>query len=501
MNEWRELLPYLMPHERAEIATHFERLSTEQVEEYRNFTTYKGLIYKSYKHAPHLVLLDSYLQQVELYIRTQGVEGIGRLIVELPPRHSKTMSVSKLFPSWVMGRNPDKRIMLVSYGASLAEKNSRYVRNTINKLDYQRLFPGVRLSKDSAAVDAWDLEGYEGGCDALGIEGAATGKGAHLLICDDILKGRKTAESALQRDNIWETYSVDLYSRLEPGAAIIMVGTRWHIDDPVGRILKAEVDPDVDEAGERWIRLRLPALAEEDDPLKRQVGEALWPWRYPVERLLKIRGVAGEYNWNALYQQRPVPAEGGLFKRANFNLIPSTAVGELSYAARFWDLAMSSKTSADYSAGVLMGQGQDGRIKVLDVVRRQVEWDELAALMADTALRDGPGVMIGFEQAGYMSRAGQALSADPRLHHYGIWGYPKDKDKFTNALNFASRVGLKVVDVVEAQWTGNYLDELCSFDRGAHDDQVDASAGAYEMLDGGLPSESGLNYADEYTIG
>lgn len=467
--------------------------------EYEHFTKYKQAIWRQYQGAPHLDLLDWHLMEVERYVRTGGLEGIGRLIVEFPPRHSKTLTASKLFPSWFVGRNPDKRVMLVSYGASLAEKNSRFVRNTISKPEYREIFKGIRLAKDSAAVDAWDLEGYEGGADALGIEGAATGKGAHLLLCDDILKGRKTAESDLQRDSIWETYSIDLYSRLEPGGAIIMMGTRWHIDDPTGRILRQMGDPESDDT-EQWVELRLPALAEDGDPLGRRPGEALWPWRYPLERLQKIRKVAGEYNWLALYQQRPIAAEGGLFKRANFNMIPASAVGELTQRVRFWDLAMSEKTSADYSVGTLMGMGADGRIKVLDVVRRQVEWDQLASLMADTALRDGPNVVIGFEQQGYMSRAGQALAQDPRLHLFSIFGYPKDKDKLTNALPFAARVGLQVVDVVEAHWTADWLDELCSFPRGAHDDQVDASAGAYEMLSSGVFDAGAMNYAEEYGI-
>ena len=467
----------------------------------QNFTKYKYLMYRGYQHADHLRLLDHKLEQVELFVRTRGAEGIGRLIVEMPPRHSKTLTTSKLFPSWVLGRNPWARAMLVSYGASLAEKNSRYVRNTFRQPLFHSLFPGVTLAGDSAAVDAWDIANQEGGADALGVEGSATGKGAHLLICDDLIKGRKVAESPGQRQSIWETFTADLYSRLEPGGAIILMGTRWHIDDITGRVLKLQDQPDGESelGGEVWDRLNLPALAEENDPLGRQPGEALWPWRYHVERLAQIKRVAGEYNWNALYQQRPIAAEGGLFKRANFNIISHAP--EISQAVRFWDLAMSERTSADFSAGVKLGQAANGRLVVLDVVRRRVEWDQLAALMADTALMDGPDVRIGFEQQGYMSRAGQVLARDPRLHHYSIWGYIKDKDKFTNALPFASRCGLSLVDIVDGYFTHDYLDEMCSFPMGAHDDQIDASAGAYDMLEDGAAAESGMNYADEYQIG
>lgn len=451
-------------------------------EAHSHFSIYKRYIWRRYKAAAHINLLDISLMRVARYIESGGTEGIARLVVMMPPRHGKTASISRLFPTWFLGRNPDSRVIMASYGATLAEKNSRYARNVLAMPKYQAVFPSVTLSKDSAARDAWDLAGHDGGLDAVGVGSGVTGKGGNLIVVDDPVKSREEAESPVYRDKVWDWYTDDLYTRLEPHGALIVVQTRWHEDDLSGRLLKTQ--------GDKWTVLSLPAISDQ--------GAALWPERFPLAVLEDIRGTLGEYAWSALYQQRPVPAEGGLFKRANFNII--TTIPECTQRVRFWDLAMSEKTSADYSVGTLMGMGADGRIKVLDVVRRQVEWDQLASLMADTALRDGPNVVIGFEQQGYMSRAGQALAQDPRLHLFSIFGYPKDKDKLTNALPFAARVGLQVVDVVEAHWTADWLDELCSFPRGAHDDQVDASAGAYEMLSSGVFDAGAMNYAEEYGI-
>jgi predicted phage terminase large subunit-like protein len=418
------------------------------------------------------------------------VEGTHNYSVDGIVSHNTT-TISRLFPTWHLGNNPEHRVILASYGASLAEKNSRYARNVLMLPRYQAVFPGVALDMASRAADAWDLAApHEGGLDAIGVGGGVTGKGGHIIIVDDPVKSRAEAESETYREKVWDWFTDDLYTRREPGAAVIVVMTRWHQDDLAGRLLNRQ--PGV------WTRLRMPALAEPDDDLERIEGAALWPDRYPLRELTNIRATLGEYSWSALYQQRPVPAEGGLFKRAAFHLIPRAP--EVARAVRYWDLAMSDRTSADYTVGVLLGQTEAGRLVVLDVARAQLDWSSVPSFMAETALRDGPDVALGFEEKGYMSRAGQELAQDSRLHNFSIWGFPKDKDKLTNALPFAARVGQGLVDIVEGHWAWEFIDELCSFPAGEHDDQVDAASGAYGML-GTIAGSASLTYADEYTIG
>lgn len=469
----------------------------------RDFTLYKFHMFRRYQHAKHLQVFDDALMQVARYVETGGKEGVGFLISEMPPRHGKSFTLSRFFPTWFLGRNPDLRVMNVSYGATLAEKSSRLARNLMLSPWYQAIFPMVELDPQSRAVDAWNLLNREGGMDAMGVLGGATGKGAHILNCDDLIKNREEAESQIIRDKTWDAFMDDLMSRLEPGGAIILNATRWHVDDPIGRALYHFKEM----YGEKMVHLRFPAIAEDSDPLGRTAGEALWNERYPIESLEIIKAryakTGNLYAWQALYQQNPVLHEGGLFKRIWFEERTSTPP-IISHAVRYWDLAMSEKTSADYTVGVKIGQGEDGHYYILDVKRGQVDWSDLANYMAETMMEDGVEVMQGVEEKGYMSRAIQSLNIDPRLHGYSVFGYPVDKDKYTRALPFAGHCGAGVVHILNGHWTDAYVEELCLFTGKSdlHDDQVDASSGAWSMIESGFGVESGgMNYNSDGAIG
>lgn len=455
-----------------------------------SLSDFKRAIYKRYIHSAHLDSLDRHLEQVTRYVETGGAEGIGLILIEMPPRHGKSLTVSQYYPLWHLGRNPHHRVMVVSYAAHLAYRFSRKARNTVLSPHYRDIFPGIVLAHDRKAADSWDIEGDEGGMDALGVLSGATGKGAHVLVCDDLIAGRQDAESQTIRDRTWDGLIDDLMTRLEPGGAMIVMATRWHLDDPTGRIL-SRFAPD------SYVRLRLPALAELDDPLGRAEGEALWPARYPREVLLGIQRRMLNYSWSALYQQNPVPAEGGVFKRAWFTI--TSQLPNLYQPVRFWDLAMSSKTSADFTVGTRMAVGEDGHEYILDVTRVQKEWGDVVPFMAEVILQDGPSVAQGIEEKGYMSRAVQELNVDPRLRGYQIWGYPKDTDKLTNALPFASKCAAGLVHLYAGHWNDPWLDEICSFTGSGDetDDQVDSAAGAHNMLSDGAGTEGGEVYYED----
>jgi predicted phage terminase large subunit-like protein len=404
-----------------------------------------------------------------------------------------------------MGRNPDHRVILASYGATLARKNSRYARNILRMSRYYSVFPQVILDARSGAADAWDLvsggtdyvswqwtdderlefyrDSVEGGSDAMGVGGGVTGKGGHIIIVDDPVKSRKEAESETYRNSVWDWFTNDLYTRREPGAAVIVVMTRWHQDDLVGRLMLEQPD--------RWERLHMPALAVERDRLGRLPGAALWSARYNEQSLAEIEAMLGPYSWSSLYQQRPTPAEGGIFKRTWFEPAISQTP-DIQYAARYWDLAMSEKTSADYTVGIKLGFAADGHYYVLDVVRRQLDWGDVTPFMASVILADGPQVAQGVEEKGYMSRAIQDLNADHRLHGYAVRGYSVDTDKLTRALPVAARCAAGQVHLVLAHWNTTFIDEVCSFPNAAHDDQVDALSGAWAMM--GMQHETGAVY-------
>ncbi|MFD4397215.1 terminase large subunit domain-containing protein [Kitasatospora sp. NPDC058478] len=252
--------------------------------------------------APHLDLID------HLYRRIDAGERI-RAMVEMPPRHGKSQRASRWGPLWFMRRNPLARVMLASYGAELADDHGRWVRDQI--AEHTDLL-GIRLHPGSHAANRFDLipppkSGVRGGMVTAGVGGSLNGKGFSLGIVDDPFKGSDDANSPAQRDRVWEWWRSVFYTRRAPGASIIVINTRWHEDDLCGRILQQEPDS--------WIRINLPALADSaDDPLGRPIGRALWSMRYDEADLAETRLAVGERIWWSLYQQRPRPMEGGVWR-------------------------------------------------------------------------------------------------------------------------------------------------------------------------------------------
>lgn len=447
---------------------------------HKNFTTFKRVMFRRYIRALHLDELDKLLMRVALYVESKGThpDGIRNLIVSMPRRYGKTKSVGELFPPWYLGRNPEHRIMMASYGASLVEKTSRKARNFIKSPRYQSIF-GHSLSSDSASVTSWELAGYEGGMDAMGILGGATGKGWHILIIDDALKNREEAESETIREKVWSELEDSFFNGADvPYAARIIFATRWHPDDPIGRLLLREPDD--------WVNFKLPAIAVEDDVLGRAVGASLWDYKHTIDQLRELEAKIPPYSWSSLWQQEPTPGEGGFFKRAWFKVVSQPP--EIVFASRYWDLAMSDKTTADFTVGLKIGLGVDGHYYILDVTRFRVDWGVLVDEMAKVMLADGPAVSQGVEEAGYMTRAVQDLNADHRLHGYSVMGYKVDKAKHIRALPVQGKFSSGKISLVRAHWNDAYIDELCAFlpkaSANVHDDQVDATSGAWVMMDG-----------------
>lgn len=438
-----------------------------------DLTTYKQILKRDYDCSPHLDLLDAHLMACSMYLETGGKRGINRLIIEMPPRHGKTLTTSQMYPTWHLGRNPDHYMMLVSYGATLAHDNSRSSRNLMRDDYYRAIFPHAKLSDDRQAVDTWKIAKYEGGVNALGITGGATGKGAHVLIIDDPVKSRQEAESQTYRDRTWSAFTSDLYTRLAPNGVIIIMSTRWHMDDLSGRAL------DLDE---QWTRLRLPALAEENDALGRAIGEPLWASRYDATYLDKVRRTLGEYEFSSLYQQNPMPSKAGLFDVAQIEIIEPSQVPRDMERVRFYDLAVTAKKTSDYTAGVLLGIGKDETVYILHVYRVQKTPVDVKSDIILNAHADGRDVKIRLEseKAGIVQL--DYLLQDPSLRGFTIDKKTPVGDKYTRAQPSASRVNNGKVKVLRGEWNRAFLDELAVFPMGAHDDQVDSLSGAYDML-------------------
>ena len=284
-------------------------LSRAGAERSVGFSEYKRRVWGRWEDAPHFALLDSHLTQVARFIESGGAEGVPLLIVEMPPRHGKSTTLCRLFPTWFLGRNPNRRVIMAAHTSGLAYRHSRVARNIIGSPMFKSIFR-ARLAQDSQAVSAWNLSApNEGGCEAMGVMASVVGLGADLLIIDDPFTSREAAESLRIRDKIWDAYTSDFLTRLDQeDAGIIILSQRWHVDDLISRIL------DRQPAGS-YLRLTLRAIAEgADDPLGRQPGEALWPNRLSKEWLMRRRESIGEYAFRSMYQQQPYARSGGLWQ-------------------------------------------------------------------------------------------------------------------------------------------------------------------------------------------
>ncbi|MGB6771205.1 MAG: terminase family protein [Candidatus Dormiibacterota bacterium] len=300
----------------------------------------------SWRFPPHLRLIERVLLEAI-------AERDGRLIVTLPPRHGKSELVSAAFPAWFLGTYPDKRVILASYGADFAASWGRKARDILQVHGHEF---GVRVREGSSAADQWLIAGHKGGMQTAGVGGQITGKGADLVVIDDPIKNDAEAVSLVSRDHLWEWYRATLRTRLEPGGTIAVIMTRWHPYDLVARL--------VSESGEKWREIRLPAIAEEDDPLGRPLGEPLWPDRFGVEAMDATKAALGRW-WNALYQQSPMPdVEGALWTHTQ---ISELRVTEAPKEFRRVVVGVDPSGGGKDECGIIVcGQTHDGDVYVLD---------------------------------------------------------------------------------------------------------------------------------------
>ncbi len=245
-------------------------------------------------------------------------------MVFAPPRSGKSELVSRRFPAWFTGRYPDRDIICASYSVDLAGEFGRDVRNIVDSQEFKRLFPLVRLAEDSQAKLRWNTN-TGGGYTAAGVGTGITGRGAHCLVIDDPVKDRIEAESPTLREHVWDWYRAVAYTRLQEGSSVILTLTRWHEQDLAGKLLEQESD-----GGDQWTKVVLPAIDEQ--------GNALWEERYPRKVLDQIRRTIGEYDWAALYDQRPRPRGGGFFTEPMLLVAETPAVSVPKTVTRIDDI-------------------------------------------------------------------------------------------------------------------------------------------------------------------
>lgn len=410
----------------------------------------------------HLFLID------ELSKVARGE--VDRLMVFFPPGHAKTKYASELFPAWFLSQDRNLDVIGASYNSDYANIVSRRVMRTIQE---RQDAVGYTLLNDSAAE--WDTNN-NGHYRASGVGAGITGRRADLVLIDDPLKGRKEADSEIERNTLWNWYRAEIITRMKPGARIVLIETRWHYDDLAGRLL------DQPNAGQ-WRVINLPALAEDNDMLGRKPGEPLWPKEYGEEELARKRDDVGEFEWSALYQQRPTPIEGSLFKPGMMPILD--AAPQCVSVVRSWDLAGTEKNrgnNPDWTVGLKVGRTPTGSYVVLDEVRFRGGPDAVDATILNTANLDGKTVKIRLPEDPGQAGKNQTLHLTRMLAGFMVTFERETGSKDTRAMPVASQVNVGNVAMVRADWNMPFRDELAAFPAGTFDDRVDALSGAFAVV-------------------
>jgi predicted phage terminase large subunit-like protein len=437
-----------------------------------DFLSFVRYTFPKYQVGGQHRLLAEQLRRVE-----QGKEK--RLMVFMPPRHGKSEMCSIRFPAYFMGRHPDKQIICSSYGADLARDFGRKTRNLVDSSEYAELFE-TRLSEDSRASDKWNTP--EGGSYvAVGVGGATTGRGADIFLIDDPVKDQGEADSEAIREKTWEWYCSVAYTRLMPGGAVILIMTRWHEEDLAGRLIEAEKS-----GGDQWTKIILPAIAEDDDPLEREPGEALWPEWYDLETLEQTRRVlttgGGQRFWTALYQQRPAPEEGDFFRREWIKYYTERPESLLYYASS--DYAVTA-SGGDYTVLLVWGVDSFNNIYVVDMYRSQDTtdvWCEVQCAM----INEWRPFTWAAEKGQIEKSVGPFLRTmmDERRAYCEIKLFTSVVSKAQRAQSIRGRMAMgKVFFPAAAGWMADIVEEMLHFPSGRNDDIVDALALAGRMLD------------------
>jgi predicted phage terminase large subunit-like protein len=403
------------------------------------------------------------------------------ICLSVPPRHGKSEFVSKWTVLWYLYNNPTKRVGIVSYSDAMATIFGDAVRKLV--LEYGPQL-GLELDPRKTAAGEWRLKTARDtfSCYSTGRGGSLTGRGFDLLVVDDPIKGSEEANSPTIRKNMWEWWVGDCRSRLEPKGSIIVIHTRWHEEDLIGKLTTAmENDPLAD----KYEIIKFPAIAEEDDALGRKPGEPLWKERYDIPQLIPLKA-NNAYNFSTVYQQNPAKREGSIFDSSNITfLAPQDLPKKFDRMVRHWDFAATENKKGldpDWSVGLLLAEWK-GFFYILDVVRDQWSPAQLEEKVKEVAARDTKLIPIHLEQE-------PGSSGKIAVDHYKrevLKGYRTSSDRTTgdkifNAGLVASAIENGFMNAVIAPWNKDFKKEMDAFPFDKHDDQVDALSKAYNKL-------------------
>jgi len=409
-----------------------------------------------------------------------------RLIINMPPRHTKSEFASYLLPAWFLGKFPHKKVIQTSHTAELAVGFGRKVRNLVDSEVYNEIFPGLSLQSDSKAAGRWNTS-KGGDYFAIGVGGAVTGKGADILIIDDPHSEQEAAMASSNPeiyDKVYEWYTSGPRQRLQPGGSIVIVMTRWAQRDLTGQVIKA----DAQRGGEGWEVIEFPAILPSGNPL--------WPEFWSLNELAALKEELPNSKWQAQYQQNPVGNESAIVKRDWWKWWQADRPPYCDYILQTWDTAFEKNNRADYSAGTTWGVFNNDEdhglpnLILLDTYKKRVEWVDLKKDVLEQYRQWEPdGILIEKKATGA-----------PLIYELRAMGIPvqeytpsKGNDKIARLNSVSDIIASGKVWVPQTRWAEELVDEIAAFPSGEHDDLVDATSLALMRFRAGgflrLPSD------------
>ena len=474
----------LLPEEAArEILTLNEQLAVIEAREeaQAHFLSFIKSVYPNFIEGKHHRIFAEKLEGIR-----DGT--IKRLIVNMPPRHSKSEFASYLFPAWILGHKPDLKIIQATHTGELATRFGRKMKNLIDSNDYRQVFPETRLRADSQAAGRWETDAG-GEYFAAGVGGAITGRGADLLIIDDP-HSEQDALSETAFDNTWEWYTSGPSQRLQPGGIIVLVMTRWSTKDLTGQVLKAQAaDPHAD----KWEVVEFPAILPS--------GKPLWPEFWKLQELEGVKASLAPQKWNAQWLQQPTASESAIFKREWWKIWEDPdRMPNIEYILQSYDTAFSSKQTADFSAittwGVFRPNGEFGpqALILLDSIKGRWDFPELKRVAFEQYNYWEPEMVIVEAKA-----SGMPLTFEMRQMGIPVTNFTPSRgnDKVTRAHACAPLLESGQIWAPDTRWAEELIEECAAFPNGDNDDLVDSTTQAIlRFRQGGFVSDPTDYYED-----
>jgi predicted phage terminase large subunit-like protein len=457
----------LSPVEKQELLVLLEELEQAKGREkcHEEFMSFVGEMWSAFIHGKHHEIMADAFERV-----AKGE--LKRLIINMPPRHTKSEFASYLLPAWFLGKFPDKKIIQTAHTAELAVGFGRKVRNLVNSPDYKAVFPNVSLQSDSKAAGRWNTS-QGGDYFAIGVGGAVTGKGADLLIIDDPHSEQEGASADINVFNrTYEWYTSGPRQRLQPNGAIVVVMTRWHNKDLTGQVVDASIKRG---GADQWEVIELPAIMPSGTPL--------WAEFWKMEELQALKAELPNSKWMAQYQQDPTSEEGALVKRDWWQIWEGRNPPDCEFVIQSWDTAFMKNQRADFSActtwGVFYLEDDDGMLApnliLLDAYQERLEFPELKKMAMEKYRAYTPDAFIVEAKA-----AGMPLIFELRAMGIPVQEYTPSRgnDKISRVNAVSDLFASGVVWAPETRWAEETIEQFAGFPNMEHDDLVDSTTQA-----------------------